>query len=141
MPKGVMRTHGNVGANLLQMEPLAPRTDNPNGLRNLGLYKRGSLVTYKVRSGISVAGLDHAFDVPAAPAVRPAVPAGTYPLRLAQSLVPRAPAATPPSTGHRPVSDDRGITHQHEPRPTHVTDARIKTWTERLLLNRFRPGY
>jgi NADPH-dependent F420 reductase len=32
---------------------------------------------YKVRSGISVAGLDHAVDVPAAPPVRPAVPAAT----------------------------------------------------------------
>jgi predicted dinucleotide-binding enzyme len=32
---------------------------------------------YKVRSGISVAGLDHAADVPAAPAVRSAVPAAT----------------------------------------------------------------
>jgi acyl-CoA synthetase (AMP-forming)/AMP-acid ligase II len=59
VPKGVMLTHGNLGANLLQMEPLAPRTDNPNmlavipffhiaglnGIMNLGLYKRGSLVT------------------------------------------------------------------------------------------------
>ena len=32
---------------------------------------------YKVRSGISVVGLDHAVDVPAAPPVRPAVPAAT----------------------------------------------------------------
>lgn len=59
VPKGVMLTHGNLGANLLQMEPLAPLADNPNmlavipffhiaglnGIMNFGLYKRGSLVT------------------------------------------------------------------------------------------------
>ncbi len=58
VPKGVMLTHSNLGANLLQMEPLAPRTDHPhmlavipffhiaglNGIMNLGLYKRGTLV-------------------------------------------------------------------------------------------------
>ena len=58
VPKGVMLTHGNLGVNLLQMEPLAPRTDHPhmlavipfvhiaglNGIMNFGLYKRGTLV-------------------------------------------------------------------------------------------------
>jgi len=58
VPKGVMLTHANLGANLLQMEPLAPRTDHPhllavipffhiaglNGIMNLGLYERGTLV-------------------------------------------------------------------------------------------------
>jgi acyl-CoA synthetase (AMP-forming)/AMP-acid ligase II len=58
VPKGVMLTHANLGANVLQMEPLAPRTDHPpmlavipffhiaglNGIMNLGLYERGTLV-------------------------------------------------------------------------------------------------
>ncbi len=59
VPKGVMLTHGNLGANLLQMQPLAPPSDHPNllavipffhiaglnGIMNLGLYERGTLVT------------------------------------------------------------------------------------------------
>ncbi|RHW23902.1 4-coumarate--CoA ligase family protein [Nocardioides immobilis] len=59
VPKGVMLTHGNLGANLLQMQPLAPPSDHSNlmavipffhiaglnGIMNLGLYERGTLVT------------------------------------------------------------------------------------------------
>jgi acyl-CoA synthetase (AMP-forming)/AMP-acid ligase II len=57
-PKGVMLTHRNLGANVLQMEPLTPGEDNQrvlvvlpffhiyalNGIMNLTLHKRGTLV-------------------------------------------------------------------------------------------------